>query len=164
VSKVWELGDTIFIVLRKQPLIFLHWYHHITVLIYVWYSYMDHTAPGRWFIIVNYSVHALMYTYYTLKALRFKLPRSINVMLTTIQILQMILGLAVNLTSYSKKSRGDFCQQTDSNLLASVLMYFSYFILFSHFFYTNYVQPKPRSKHQAAANGETRLSSDKKSR
>ena len=25
-SKVPELGDTIFIVLRKQPLIFLHWY------------------------------------------------------------------------------------------------------------------------------------------
>jgi hypothetical protein len=24
-SKVPELGDTIFIVLRKQPLIFLHW-------------------------------------------------------------------------------------------------------------------------------------------
>ena len=30
-SKVPELGDTLFIVLRKQPLIFLHWYHHITV-------------------------------------------------------------------------------------------------------------------------------------
>lgn len=25
-SKLPELGDTIFIVLRKQPLIFLHWY------------------------------------------------------------------------------------------------------------------------------------------
>lgn len=35
-SKVPELGDTIFIVLRKQPLIFLHWYHHATVLVYSW--------------------------------------------------------------------------------------------------------------------------------
>lgn len=30
-SKIAEFGDTAFIVLRKQTLIFLHWYHHVTV-------------------------------------------------------------------------------------------------------------------------------------
>ena len=39
ISKIIELDDTVFIVLRKQPLIFLHWYHHITVLVYTWYGY-----------------------------------------------------------------------------------------------------------------------------
>ena len=31
ISKFPELIDTFFIVARKQPLIFLHWYHHATV-------------------------------------------------------------------------------------------------------------------------------------
>ena len=37
-SKIAELGDTAFIVLRKRPLPFLHWYHHVTVLVFTWYS------------------------------------------------------------------------------------------------------------------------------
>ena len=46
-SKVAELGDTIFIVLRKQNLIFLHWYHHILTLIHCWNSYAEQTGTGR---------------------------------------------------------------------------------------------------------------------
>ena len=46
-SKVAELGDTIFIVLRKQNLIFLHWYHHILTLIHCWNSYAEQTGTGK---------------------------------------------------------------------------------------------------------------------
>ena len=69
-SKVMELFDTAFIVLRKQKLIFLHWYHHITVLIYCWYSFSQYTAPARWFVVMNFIVHSIMYTYYAFRALR----------------------------------------------------------------------------------------------
>ncbi|VDL66713.1 unnamed protein product [Nippostrongylus brasiliensis] len=37
-SKIAELGDTVFLVLRKRPVIFLHWYHHAVVLVYCWHS------------------------------------------------------------------------------------------------------------------------------
>ena len=65
-SKVAELIDTVFIVARKQKLIFLHWYHHFTVLLYVWYSSMeiDTAASGIWFMVMNYTVHSFMYVYY----------------------------------------------------------------------------------------------------
>ena len=46
-SKLPELIDTLFIVLRKTPLSFLHWYHHITVFVYCWFSYTYPTSSGE---------------------------------------------------------------------------------------------------------------------
>ena len=62
-SKPFELIDTVFLILRKRELIFLHWYHHVSVLMFVWFSMRDFPATGRWFATVNYSIHAIMYTY-----------------------------------------------------------------------------------------------------
>jgi hypothetical protein len=59
-SKLFELIDTAFIVLRKRPLNFLHWYHHVTVLLFTWFCYV-YENPGITFIAMNYSVHAVMY-------------------------------------------------------------------------------------------------------
>lgn len=143
-SKVYELGDTIFVVLRKQPLIFLHWYHHVSVLIYVWYSYTEHISGGRWYMAMNFTVHAAMYTYYALKAFRIPVPKFISMCITAMQLLQMLAGIWVNFTVYNVKSRGEFCQQTWGNLRYASLMYFSYFLLFSHFFYSTYLKPKSR--------------------
>jgi len=142
ISKAYELGDTVFIVFRKQPLVFLHWYHHITVMIYVWYSYSDHTAPGRWFCFMNYTVHSFMYTYYTVRALRIQVPKFINIFVTSIQIMQMMMGLVINISTYVYKSRGLYCQQSYENMRYSFLMYLSYFFLFCHFFYKSYLKPK----------------------
>lgn len=142
ISKVYELGDTIFVVLTKKPLIFLHWYHHISVMIYVWYSYTDHTAPGRWFMVMNYIVHSFMYTYYALKALRVSVPRFISISITSLQILQMVMGVVVNYFVFSAKKSQLPCNQTDFNLACCSAMYTSYLLLFSHFFYNTYLKPK----------------------
>ena len=47
-SKPAELLDTLFIVLAKKPLIFLHYYHHTSVLIFSWYCLSKAYSPGRW--------------------------------------------------------------------------------------------------------------------
>ena len=142
VSKVYELGDTAFIVLRKQPLIFLHWYHHITVLVYSWYGYSDHTAVGRWFLVMNYIIHSFMYSYYALRAMRFRVPKTFSILITCLQISQMILGIFVVAKAYQYKSQGHFCQQTWQNMQYSALMYASYLLLFIRFFFNAYLIPK----------------------
>ena len=88
-SKVYELGDTFFIVLRKQKLTFLHWYHHVTVLLYSWYSASQLQVLCRYFMVMNYSVHAVMYSYYTLRALKIRIPRAGAMCVTIMQILQV---------------------------------------------------------------------------
>lgn len=65
-SKVPELVDTFFIIARKKKLIFLHWYHHATVLMYSFYLYKDRLAGGAYYGTMNFFVHAVMYSYYTL--------------------------------------------------------------------------------------------------
>ncbi|KAI4888525.1 hypothetical protein NFI96_034165 [Prochilodus magdalenae] len=147
-SKVPELGDTVFIVLRKQRLIFLHWYHHITVLLYTWYSYKDQVAGGGWFMTMNYMVHALMYSYYTIKASGLRLPKPCAMVITVMQILQMAMGLTVLALVYYWH-HDVHCASNMNNIVCGALMYLSYLVLFTLFFYQSYMKGE-RSKNVKA--------------
>jgi len=140
-SKLPELVDTAFIVLRKQKLIFLHWYHHITVLWICWYSYIEFSSTSRWFMVMNYHVHAIMYTYYTLKALKYPVPKVFAMVITSLQLLQMVGGCIINYLAFSYKQNGLNCSVSDNNLRFCFLLYISYFILFARFFYNAYMTP-----------------------
>ncbi|XP_035462423.2 elongation of very long chain fatty acids protein 6-like [Scophthalmus maximus] len=138
-SKAPELGDTAFIVLRKQKLLFLHWYHHITVLLYSWFSYKDLVAGGGWFMTMNYTVHALMYSYYAARAAGLRVPRPFAVLITSAQITQMAMGLTVCVLVYGWMPQGD-CPSRVDNIVWASLMYLSYLLLFSNFFYQTYLR------------------------
>lgn len=140
-SKAWELGDTLFIILRRQPLIFLHWYHHFTVMIYGFYAYAEHASGARWYIVMNYCVHSVMYTYYALRAIRVRVPYFVRMSVTILQIMQMAMGLVVTLSIYVNKRSGFDCHQSYINAIAAILMYGSYLVLFGQFFYLQYASP-----------------------
>ncbi|CAG7828897.1 unnamed protein product [Allacma fusca] len=137
-SKAVELGDTAFIVLRKQPLIFLHWYHHITVLGYTWFTYESYDATSRWFMVMNYLVHSLMYTYYGLKSCRVRVPRPVSMSITFLQLSQMVVGVVVNIYSLFVKRNGGECSVEMKHINLALIMYASYFLLFANFFYRAY--------------------------
>ena len=139
ISKAIELGDTVFIVARKQPLIFLHWYHHITVLVCSWLGFAEQHAPVRWFMVINLWVHSFMYTYYTLRALRFHVPRTLRIFITFFQIIQMIIGSSINVWIYIIVKRGELCAQSFTCWCLGIVIYPSYVILFANFFYKSYL-------------------------
>lgn len=145
-SKVPELVDTIFIVLRKKPLIFLHWYHHISVLAFCWNAYATTAGSGLYFVAMNYSVHALMYGYYCLQALNM-CPKSFPTVLITIsQIAQMFVGTGVCLSTWYFMLSGKSCNNSLSNLTAGAIMYSSYLYLFVEFALKRYGGPKKNKK------------------
>ncbi|CAF1391940.1 unnamed protein product, partial [Didymodactylos carnosus] len=159
VSKVPELIDTLFIILRKQKLIFLHWFHHSTVLIYTWYSYHNWTSSGRWFVFMNYSVHGLMYSYYAFRAMRFNIPKFVQQIVTIFQLSQMFIGCYVNYKAYEYKGENRPCKVAYSNIYVSFAMYFAYFLLFAHFFYVSYLKRMPtttKSKKDTLVENEQR--------
>ncbi|XP_034716653.1 elongation of very long chain fatty acids protein 6-like [Etheostoma cragini] len=148
-SKAPELGDTVFIILRKQRLIFLHWYHHITVLLYSWYSYKDQVAGGGWFMTMNYVVHSLMYTYYAARAAGLRVPRPCAMVITATQILQMVMGLAVLGLVYHWM-HDVHCPSNVDNVAWGFLMYLSYLVLFALFFYDTYLRGSSGDKASKA--------------
>ncbi|KAF6317147.1 ELOVL fatty acid elongase 3 [Rhinolophus ferrumequinum] len=143
-SKIIELGDTAFIILRKRPLIFVHWYHHSTVLVFTSFAYKNKVAAGGWFMTMNFGVHAIMYTYYTLRAAKVKPPRWFPRLITTLQILQMFMGAIVVILTYIwRQEQG--CHTTVEHFFWSFILYTTYFILFAHFFHKTYVMPKVKA-------------------
>jgi len=145
-SKLPELLDTYFVVLRKQKLIFLHWYHHVTVFIYCWYSYSSITSPQQWFITLNYFIHFIMYSYYTVRASGVcRPPIWINMIITSLQIFQMVVGVVINVYVLGNMvvDQKWYCdgkiETTYSYVLFALAMYASYFALFAQYFFKAYI-------------------------
>jgi elongation of very long chain fatty acids protein 6 len=148
-SKIPELIDTVFIVLRKRPLIFLHWYHHVTVLLFCWSAFSTMSGSGLYFVAMNYTVHALMYGYYCLQALGM-CPKSFPAILITLsQIGQMFIGTGVCVSAWyytlTGKPNNDI-----SNLTAGALMYGSYLYLFVDFAVRRYAGKGKGAKGKAS--------------
>jgi len=146
VSKLVELLDTLFIVLRKTPLIFLHWYHHMATLIVCWMSYPQAEPIFRYVGIMNLGVHSIMYCYYGFKAMKFNPPRRLSMMITILQLSQMVIGLIVNLYAIYAKNAGMPCARSDENIRVQMGIYASYLALFLNYFYHSYVSSKKKFK------------------
>ncbi|TPX47430.1 very-long-chain 3-oxoacyl-CoA synthase [Synchytrium endobioticum] len=93
--KYYELIDTLFLVLKKKPLEFLHVYHHGATMLLGYIEQEGRTSVSWLVIILNLSVHVLMYYYYACMALPNAKPIWWKKHLTTMQIAQFIIDLSI---------------------------------------------------------------------
>ena len=100
-------------ILRGNTPSFLHWFHHVTVLLYCWHAGVKHVGPGLWFAAMNFGVHSVMYTYFAVRSCPEppagilhklwstgqKICKKSQMFITSIQIIQMIIGIVVTIVS-----------------------------------------------------------------
>ena len=139
-SKVAELGDTAFIVLRKSPLTVLHVYHHASVLVFCWFMYTTRHAYPVWFMILNSIVHSVMYSYYAVKAFGFRVPSKISQCVTFLQLAQFVIAINCTMYAFYLKSTGLECDIDFRGVARTLILYLSYTVFFLNFFYQRYVK------------------------
>ncbi|XP_050520239.1 elongation of very long chain fatty acids protein AAEL008004-like isoform X2 [Daktulosphaira vitifoliae] len=105
ISKLMDLTDTVFFVLRKKQsqVSFLHIYHHCNMVITCW-AYLKFIKGEQLLLcgILNATVHVIMYSYYFLSALGPQIQTFLwwKKYLTRIQITQFLLLIAYQTCLY----------------------------------------------------------------
>ena len=145
-SKFPELVDTAFLVVRKKPVPFLHWFHHATTLLYSWHACAHPTNYVLSFVTMNYCVHSVMYAYYALMIIEKKPAWFSPFFITVAQISQMLAGTCIQLSAAYWYFNPRQCNVDGYNILCGGLMYTVYLYLFVQFACTRYFSGKAYNK------------------
>ncbi|KAF2816081.1 uncharacterized protein BDZ99DRAFT_565953 [Mytilinidion resinicola] len=92
-SKFYEVLDTAIILAKGKRSSTLQTYHHAGAMFCMWAGIRYMSPPIWMFVLVNSGIHTMMYTYYTVSALRYRVPQFIKRTLTTLQIAQFVVGV-----------------------------------------------------------------------
>lgn len=147
-SKIIDLADTVFFVLRKKhnQLSFLHVYHHGS-MIFNWWLGLKYAAGGQAFFnaLLNSAVHVVMYSYYFLSTLGPWIQPYLwwKKYLTQLQLIQFVMIITHMLV-------GLYHQCDFPHILTYIVLIYcsTLIILFSNFYLQSYMRKRRQLKVQ----------------
>lgn len=145
--KLIDLVETMVFVLRKKDrqVSFLHLYHHITTVLIVWiYGRYIPVAMASFMMLINCSVHVIMYTYYYFSTMGDKMPKIVRKMkpfLTIIQMVQFLILMAQNFASLSPA-----CPVPKLAGVISIINLLVNLKLFYNFYQQTYKKPEQKAR------------------
>merc|ERR1711988_115028 len=80
-----------------------------------------------------------------------KFAKNFAMLITSLQLLQMVVGIVVTVASVVYHARGETCYVSLVNSCLGLIMYSSYFVLFLQLFLNHYVLGKKSAKKAAPA-------------
>jgi len=152
IMKYLELFDTVFLILKKRKVIFLHWYHHCNVVLVVWLAIRDQIVMGFITCLTNSIVHVFMYYYYALKT------RGISIWwrryLTQMQIFQFVIDVSTSLFYAYFYWTDVSCRGSIRSWLFANFVGSSLFFLFLRFYFQQYRHKKNDENRFSQNNGD----------
>jgi len=137
-TKFYELLDTVIIVLKKRPIIFLHVYHHCITVVLVFIMLTNEVAVQWIASVANVSVHIPMYYYYAISAM----GRTVwwKKYITLMQIIQFVMDMSANVIGFIYYYGGQDCSGALWSWWFGQIILFTFLILFLNFWRHTYTK------------------------
>ncbi|MFH4975191.1 hypothetical protein AB6A40_001900 [Gnathostoma spinigerum] len=155
-SKIPELIDTIFLVLRKRPLMLMHWWHHAFTGVFSFCAYGHGNAFMIWIVWLNFFIHSFMYSYYMVRSFRFRVPPQIAQIITGAQIIQFLIThvVMIHLAILCLLNPLNHYAVTSRAFIYGAFMEITYLILWIRFYYVSYIANGGKKYNQYQATAE----------